>query len=58
MKCETCLNARPVISENGMHSVCCLSSGKATECMIGKKDHRTVIYMTKLNPCPCMEQEG
>lgn len=30
--CETCLNSRPIVSENGMHSACCLSQKKAAEC--------------------------
>ena len=38
-KCETCLNSRPIISENGLHSVCCLSSKKAVDCIINKKDY-------------------
>ena len=40
MKCDNCLNSRGVISENGLHSVCCLSDKKAMECIMGKKDHR------------------
>lgn len=35
--CEKCLNSRMIISENGYHPVCCLSSKAATDCMIGKK---------------------
>ena len=34
MNCEKCLNSRPVISENGIHFVCCLSSKKAVDCML------------------------
>ena len=33
MKCDTCINSRPVISENGIHSVCCLSARKARNCV-------------------------
>lgn len=33
MKCETCLNRRMIVSENGVHSACCLSSVKATKCL-------------------------
>ena len=33
MKCETCLNRRMIVSENGIHSACCLSSVKATKCL-------------------------
>lgn len=39
MKCDYCLNSRPVLSENGIHYICCLSSKKAMDCMIGKKDY-------------------
>ncbi len=35
--CEKCLNSRLIISESGYHSICCLSSKKATDCMIGTK---------------------
>lgn len=35
--CEKCLNSRLIVSENGYHSVCCLSQKKATDCMTGKK---------------------
>lgn len=38
MKCETCLNSRPIISENGIHYVCCLSDKKAVRCMFGMED--------------------
>ena len=37
--CEKCLHSRLIISENGYHSVCCLSQKAATDCMIGKKNH-------------------
>lgn len=33
MKCETCLNSRTVISENGYHFVCALSDKKAVSCI-------------------------
>lgn len=38
-KCDTCLNSRVVISENGFHAACTLSSIKATGCMVGIKDN-------------------
>ena len=38
-KCDSCLNSRMVISENGLHSICCLSEKKAIDCMFGEKDH-------------------
>lgn len=37
-KCDSCLNSRIVVSENGLHSICCLSEKKAVACMLGKKD--------------------
>ena len=33
------MNSRMVISENGLHSICCLSEKKAIDCMFGEKDH-------------------
>lgn len=37
VNCDSCLNSRPIISENGYHSVCCLSEKKATECLLTGK---------------------
>ena len=39
MKCEKCLHARMIVSENGVHPVCCLSQKKAMNCIMGKKSH-------------------
>lgn len=47
MKCNNCLNARRIISENGSHSVCCLSDKVAVECIIGKKDQRIPRIMVE-----------
>lgn len=41
--CEKCLHSRMIISENGYHSVCCLSSKAAINCMIGKKSQFTTL---------------
>lgn len=38
-KCRTCLNSRGVISENGRHYICCLSSKQAVDCITNKKDY-------------------
>ena len=38
MKCDSCLNSRPVQSENGIHFICCLSSRAAMKCLTGEKD--------------------
>ena len=43
MKCDNCLNARKIISENGLYSVCCLSEKVAVDCLMEKKDQRTII---------------
>lgn len=37
-KCEGCAHSRAVISENGLHYVCCLSPKKAIQCKIGQLD--------------------
>jgi len=42
MKCDTCLNSRRIVSENGIKSVCVLSDKEAVDCLIGKKD----LYVT------------
>lgn len=36
--CETCLNSRGIISENGMHRICSLSEKTSMDCITGKKD--------------------
>ena len=33
-RCDTCLNSRVIISENGYHSVCCLSDKEAVACVV------------------------
>lgn len=33
-QCETCLNSRTIISENGRHSLCTFSSIKAVNCIL------------------------
>ena len=38
MKCDTCLNSRPVLSENGWHNVCTLPPMDAVNCMAGRED--------------------
>ena len=39
LKCNTCANARPVISNNGYHYVCTLSDRKGTDCMMNNYKH-------------------
>lgn len=39
MKCETCLNSRTGISENGYHCVCTLSAKKAADCITNDYKH-------------------
>jgi len=36
MNCSECLNARSVISENGMHSVCCLKEEDMRDCLFNR----------------------
>ena len=38
-RCDTCLYSRVIISENGYHSVCCLSQKKAVDCITKQKDY-------------------
>ena len=32
--CDLCINSRIIISENGYHSICCLSEKEAMECIM------------------------
>lgn len=38
-KCDSCLNSRVVISENGLRSICCLSEKKAVACITNEEDN-------------------
>lgn len=38
-RCDVCLNSRAVVSENGIHYVCCLSKKKVLACLMGAKDY-------------------
>jgi hypothetical protein len=38
MRCETCLHAVPVISENGIHYNCALSEKDALYCLTRQED--------------------
>lgn len=39
MKCDDCLNARRVLSENGWHPVCVLANKQAKLCIFGNKNY-------------------
>jgi len=43
MKCDGCLNSMRIISENGFHSICCLSEKKAIDCFTDKEDHSVFL---------------
>ena len=45
-KCELCLNSRPIVSENGIHSNCTLSPKGALNCMFGT----TNKFIPRINP--------
>ena len=38
-KCNTCLDSRCVVSENGFHYICCHKENDAMDCLMGKVDH-------------------
>lgn len=33
-KCTSCINSRPVVSENGIHPVCVLHAAKVYRCLL------------------------
>lgn len=39
LKCNTCTNSRPIISENGYHYTCMLSDRKGTDCLMNDYKH-------------------
>lgn len=47
MKCDDCLNARRIVSENGVHALCCLSEEEAINCLTGKKNYEVSIKKLK-----------
>lgn len=42
-KCEECIHSRLIVSENGYHHSCCLSSKAAIDCMMGKKSQFVTV---------------
>lgn len=38
-KCDICFNRRIIVSENGYHAICNLSSKKAVDCLLCKKNY-------------------
>lgn len=42
-KCDGYIYSRLVVSENGFHSVCCLSDNAAIACLTGKVNMRAVL---------------
>lgn len=51
VKCDTCFNSRPIISENGIHYACCLSDKSALKCMTGKQKGYIENPMRKKGDC-------
>lgn len=47
MKCDDCLHSRRVVSENGLHYICCLPEKETVECILRKKDHKVSITKTE-----------
>lgn len=58
MKCDNCLNARRIISENGSHSICCLSEKVAMDCLMGKKDQRVPTMITLTDKAESEEKDA
>lgn len=49
-KCDCCVYSRTIVSENGIHAICCLSSKAAVNCLTGKENWHIAVKKT--------EQEG
>lgn len=43
LKCDTCRNSRPIISENGLHYNCVLSGRKSLLCMSDDRYYEHII---------------
>jgi hypothetical protein len=46
-KCDTCTFSRPVVSENGFHSICTLPVVKMLECIHGNNKHYSCVSSYK-----------
>ena len=46
-RCATCINSRTIVSENGYHSICTLSSKAAINCMTRETDSYFTIVSKK-----------
>lgn len=57
-KCKNCLNSRPIISENGYHSICCLSQKKSMNCMMGRKDYFATLKVNKMDRIITFDCDG
>lgn len=53
MNCKNCINRRRVISENGYHSVCCLSNKKAMECRLENGKYKVELKEENTNDERC-----
>lgn len=51
MKCDKCLNSLPIISENRIGYICCLSNAAVKKCITGKKDAFIMNPMVKEGEC-------
>lgn len=50
-KCDSCLNRRPVVSENGLHYCCSLSGTKPLYCMADGRHYKSIITADELASC-------
>lgn len=46
-RCDTCLESRCVISENGIHYICCLNEKASIACLLHRDDHYVENPMRK-----------
>ena len=58
-RCDTCINSRNIICENGFHPICCLlSAKKSLECITGEKDHYIKRPASRVNNVDEVESEA
>jgi hypothetical protein len=48
-RCDKCLHSRLIVSENGIHTICCLSQKKAVDCLMGKVNHYKSVERSNEN---------
>lgn len=56
LRCDSCMNARPVVSENGIHHICALHITKSLRCMAGDDYYEPIIRPENITASRAFEE--